>query len=78
MYVFRFAAVCLVLRMAYLWISYLLTPMPDLAGSGELGRISELRLEGMLRSTVVTMICAVGLYLIAPFLGRVVTRGEEN
>jgi hypothetical protein len=73
--VFRFMAVCLVLWLAYLWIAYLLTPALDMGGGTN--RIQELRLEGMFRTTVVLLLSGVGLYLVSPFLGRLVTRGEE-
>jgi hypothetical protein len=77
--IFRFVAVCLVLHLLYTWIAYLLTPLPDAFGTGgDMNRMHRLYLEGMLRSTVVKTLCAVALFLIAPFLGRFVTRGSEE
>ena len=75
--IFRFVGVSLLLWLAYLWIAYLLTPGPEGLG-GEGNSLQELRLEGMLRRTVVMTLCGVALYLSAPFLGRIVTRGSER
>ena len=75
--IFRFVAVSLILWLAYLWIAYLLTPAPEVLGADR-NRLQELRLEGMLRRSVVMTLCGVALYLVAPFLGRVVTRRVEN
>jgi hypothetical protein len=76
--VFRFVAVSLVLILAYDWIAYLLTPTLDLPSSADTNHMHHLRLEGMFRHTVVILLSAVGLFLTAPFWGRLVTRGNDN
>ena len=76
--IFRFVAVSLVLILAYDWIAYLLTPAPDLSSSADTSRVHQLRLEGMFRHTVVVILSAVGLFLTAPFWGRLVARGNDN
>jgi hypothetical protein len=75
--VFRFVAVGVILWLAYTWLSYLLTPTLEVV-STEMNRIHQMRLEGMLRTTVVMTLSGVVLYLLAPFLARVVTRGTET
>lgn len=72
--IFRFVAVCLLLHLLFTWLSYFLTPMPEVPGGADLSRVHGLYLEGLLRVTVVKTVCAVVLYLIAPFLSRIVTR----
>lgn len=76
--VFRFVAVSLVLILAYDWIAYLLTPAPDLSSSAEVSHLHQIRLEGMFRHSVVVLLSAVGLFLTAPFWGRLVARGNDN
>jgi hypothetical protein len=76
--VFRFVAVSLVLILAYDWIAYLVTPAPDLSSSAEVSRLHQIRLEGMFRHSVVVLLSAVGLFLTAPFWGRLVARGNDN
>jgi polyferredoxin len=76
--VFRFVAISLVLILAYNWIVYLLTPTVELPSSADMNHVSHLRLEGMFRHTLVVLLSAVGLFLTAPFWGRLVTRGSEG
>jgi hypothetical protein len=76
--IFRFVAISLVLILAYDWIAYLLTPTLDLPSSADTNHVHQLRLEGMFRHTVVVLLSAVGLFLTAPFWGRLVTRGNDS
>ncbi len=75
--IFRFVAVCLLLHLLFTWLSYFLTPIADATGGGDTSRVHQMYIEGMLRVTVVKIVCAVVLYLIAPFLSRVVTRDSN-